>query len=248
MPPAVAIGAGVLGSGVAGAIGAGQASSSAKKQRRAAQESFNFAQQFRPDLFQPSQQQQQALLQALQSQALAPQAQLQPEFFTRQQEQAAKGALTQDFNEQLARQREQVVASSARRGLFRSGVGAEQENQFVAEQSENLANALVGLQTQFQQQRAQEAARTFQLNQAAQQNRFGNILAAGNAQRAALGQQQALFNTLLGFSQAQAGAAGQAQQQANQALGQAIGGPFQALTSVGLAGAQGGLPNLFGGA
>lgn len=242
MPPLAigALGAGLAGSAIAGGVGAAGAQRQAARARRGAQATFEEAQRFRPDIYQPTTSSQARLLSALQQQALAPAAQIQPEFFTPEQEEAAAEVLARRAGEVTERGRQATVASSARRGLFRSGIGAEQEREFVAQRAQSLDEALLQQQLQFQQQRAAEAQAVFGLNQQALAQRGALLGQAGGAQRAQLAQQQDLFRALLGFAGAQAGAAGQTQAAASQATAQALQAPFSFLGQAGLLGAMGG--------
>lgn len=237
MPPAVGLvtgGVGLLGSTAAGIIGSKKANRAARQARSAAQQSLDRALSEQPQFFQPSTRQQQDLLNSFQN------FQTRPQFFTPDQEAAAADRLTSRFNRQTEQGRQRLNESTAARGLFRTGVAAGQEREFLNRQNEVLANQLGDQSLQFQQQRANELFRSnAQTLQARQQ--------AAALQQALLGGQQQQFGQFLNFAQQQAAAAGQARQAANQATAQAIAGPFQALTQAGLLGAAGGFGG-FGGA
>lgn len=235
MPPAAILGAGLGGSAITGLIGASEAGNSAKNARRSAQQSFDYAQQFRPDIFGPNAQQQSDFYRLLLQQ------QFQPTFFTADQQKQAASSLTDQFNKQTEQGRQTLNESNAARGLFRSGIGAQQEGQYLGNQSKTLQDMLLQQDLQFRQQNAAEAARAFGLNQQA-------LGMAGNYGMNQLNQQGDLYRLLLGYAQGQGQAAGQATTAANQAFGQAIQGPFNSLSQVGLLGMMGGLPGMGGGA
>lgn len=235
MPPPVLLGAGLVGSAATGLFGASEAGNAAKNARRSAQQSFDFAQQFRPELFGPNAQQQSDFYRLLLQQ------QFQPTFFTPQQQAQAASSLTDQFNKQTEQGRQTLNESNASRGLFRSGIGAQQESQYLGNQNKTLQDLLLQQDLQFRQQNAAEAARAFGLNQQA-------LGMAGNYGLNQLNQQQDLYRLLLGYAQGQGAGAGQATTAANQAFGQAIQGPFNALTQGGLLGMMGGFPGMGGGA
>lgn len=215
---AIALGAGAGAQTLGGLFGAHSASNQASRARQLAQQQFQFAQQFRPNLAMFSQPQQRALYEAILKQGS-------PTTTARQQRQA-RNVLTADFNKQTERQRQDLVESSARRGLFRSGIGAQQESQFLNEQNQNLDRALLNQQLAF----AQDAA-----NQ-----RFRSLGAAQNFMSNQQAQQADLFRAMLGISQGQAGAAGNQSALANQAWQSALSAPANLLTQYGLLSALGG--------
>lgn len=223
MPPAVGIGVAGLATAGAGAFGAITAADQASKSRRAAQQQYQYAQQFMPDIFSANPRQQEALYTAMLKQAS------QPGAYSPAQQRKAEGSLTKQYAKQTEVGRQQVAESSARRGLYRSGIGAQQEAQFLGERGQGLQDALLNLQLSFGQQRMREAAM--------QQQALAQAAAFQQAQQ---GQQANLYQSLLGFSGQQAGAAAQQQIAANQALQGAIGGPANLLMTYGLMGGFGG--------
>ena len=218
MPPAVALGVGAGVSGLAGLGGAFMSSRQASKARGAAQQQYEFAQLFRPNLFAPSGQQQQKAY----SNLFGARAQL----YSPESTAAYNKALTNQFNRQTEVGRQQVAESSARRGLYRSGIGAQQESQFLSNRGRDLGEIMAQTRLQQQQQQAQYGLAL----RAAQQQAMGS----------ALGRQQDLFAAMLGQAGASGQAAAQQQNAAAQAWGNAFQGPASLLGTYGLMNAMGG--------
>lgn len=230
MPPAAALGAGLGVSAIGGIMGASEAGNAAKNARRSAQAAFEMAQKDKPQFWSPSMQQQASLWNALQSQ-------YNPQFLNKKAMGQAQQYTQNQFNQQAAQQLAGINERNAARGLWRSGIGAQQEQQFRNQSGMDLMGLLANQRLAWDQANQQAAAQAAQIN-AAQRGQALNYL-QGN-----MGNQMDLYRTLMGFAQNQATGAGQAQQAAGQAFGSAFAGPANALTSYGTLGMMGG----FGGA
>lgn len=200
---ALALGAAAAAGTAGGLYGSHLASNQASRSRQSAQQSFDYAQRFRPDFGFFNQQYGNGS----------------PLFNQLAQDQAAN-SLRKSFGKTTEKGRQQVNESSASRGLFRSGIAAQQEGQYLSDQGANLANALQQQQLGFAQANADEIFRNRQL---------------------ALSGQSDLYRTLLNYAAGQAGAAGQQQTAASQALGGAIQAPASLIGQYALLRSMGGM-------
>lgn len=144
-----------------------------------------------------------------------------PSFFNPELEEQKVGQVTADTKKYSDAVLAQLGEQQGARGLFRSGIGAQQSAQAATDINTGLAKAITDLRLGFQQQRSDEAARAYAFNQAA-------LAAAINQANTAQGQQANIFNQFLGLAGSAAGGAGQSAQAANQAFGQVGSGLGQA--------------------
>ena len=250
MPPAaipigIGLGAASLGTGIAGAVSAG---SRARGARRSAQSFFEQALAQQPTVSQIPLEQAVGLG-GLVNLAQRPVAQFQPTFVSPEQEQAQIDQIIADATKTQEQTLSALDERSARRGLFRSGIGQQQSREASQEIDRNLQNALANTRLGFTRERARQQAQAFGLNQAAQAQQaqlFSNIL---NEAARRTGQRQNVFQSLLGPAQAALGGAGQASAAAQQAfgnIGQSIGQAGQQALLLSLLGGGGGSPGSFG--